>query len=58
MASGPITSGQIDGETVETVSDFTFWAPKSLKQKASYMKKINKINKLPARMMKIFKKQK
>ena len=25
MASGPITSWQIDGETVETVSDFTFW---------------------------------
>lgn len=31
---------------------------KSLKQKASYMKKINKINKLPARMIKTFKKQK
>ena len=30
MASGPITSWQIDGETVETVADFTFWAPKSL----------------------------
>ena len=31
MASGPITSGQIDGETVETVSDFIFCgAPKSL----------------------------
>ena len=30
MASGPITSWQIDGETVETVSDFIFWAPKSL----------------------------
>ena len=29
-ASGPITSWEIDGETVETVSDFTFWAPKSL----------------------------
>ena len=28
MASGPITSWQIDGETVETVSDFIFWAPK------------------------------
>ena len=25
MASGPITSWEIDGETVETVSDFTFW---------------------------------
>ena len=30
MASGPITSWQIDGETVETVRDFIFWAPKSL----------------------------
>ena len=31
MASSPITSWQIDGETVETVSDFIFWgAPKSL----------------------------
>ena len=29
MASGPITSWEIDGETVETVSDFVFWAPKS-----------------------------
>ena len=30
MASGPITSWEIDGETVETVSAFIFWAPKSL----------------------------
>ena len=30
MASGPITSWEIDGETVETVADFIFWAPKSL----------------------------
>ena len=30
MASDPITSWVIDGETVETVSDFIFWAPKSL----------------------------
>ena len=30
MASGPITSRQIDGETVETMTDFIFWAPKSL----------------------------
>ena len=28
MASGPITSWQIDGETVETVADFTFWGSK------------------------------
>ena len=30
MASGPITSWEVDGETVEAVSDFFFWAPKSL----------------------------
>ena len=30
MAFGPITSWEIDGETVETVADFIFWAPKSL----------------------------
>ena len=30
MASGPITSWQIDGETVETVDDFTWGVPKSL----------------------------
>ena len=30
MASGPTTSWEIDRETVETVSDFIFWAPKSL----------------------------
>ena len=30
MASSPITSWEMDGETVETVADFIFWAPKSL----------------------------
>ena len=30
MVSGPITSWQVDGETVETVSDFIFFGPKSL----------------------------
>ena len=30
MASGPITSWEIDGETMEAVSDFIFWAPKLL----------------------------
>ena len=30
MASDPITSWEIDGETVETVSDFIFWSPKAL----------------------------
>ena len=29
MASGPITSWEIDGETMETVTDFILWAPKS-----------------------------
>ena len=38
MASGPITSWQIDGETVETVSDFIFWAPKSLQMVAAAVK--------------------
>ena len=38
MASGPITSWQIDGEAVETVSDFIFWAPKSLKMMIAAMK--------------------
>ena len=39
MASGPITSWQIDGETVETVSDFNFGgAPKSLQMVISDMK--------------------
>ena len=37
MASGPITSWQIDGETVETVADF-FWAPKSLLMVIAAMK--------------------
>ena len=38
MASGPITSRQIDGETVETVTDFIFWAPKSLQMVTVAMK--------------------
>ena len=38
MASGPITSWQIDWETVETVSDFIFWAPKSLQMVIAAMK--------------------
>ena len=38
MASSPITSWQIDGETVETVADFIFWAPKSLKMVIAAMK--------------------
>ena len=38
MASGPITSWQIDGETVETVSDFIFGAPKSLQMVIAAMK--------------------
>ena len=38
MASGPITSWEIDGETLETVSDFIFWAPKSLQMVIAAMK--------------------
>ena len=38
MASGPITSRQIDGETVETVSDFILGAPKSLQMVTAAMK--------------------
>ena len=38
MASGPITSWEIDGESVETVSDFIFWAPKSLQMVIAAMK--------------------
>ena len=38
MASGPITSWEIDGETVETVSDFIWGAPKSLQMVIAAMK--------------------
>ena len=38
LASGPITSWETDGETVETVSDFFFWAPKSLQMVITDMK--------------------
>ena len=38
MASGPITSWEIDGETVETVSNLFFWAPKSLQMVTAAMK--------------------
>ena len=38
MASGPITSWQIDGETMETVRDFIFWAPKSQQMVTAAMK--------------------
>ena len=39
MASGPITSWEIDGETVETMPDFIFWgAPKSLQMVTAAMK--------------------
>ena len=50
MASGPITSWQIDGKTVETVTDFTFGAPKSqqmvtaaMKLKVTYMSNLYSI---------------
>ena len=38
MASGPVTSWEIDGETVETVSNFFYWAPKSLQMIIAAMK--------------------
>jgi len=38
MSSGPITSWKIEGERVETVSDFFFWAPKSLQMVTAAMK--------------------
>ena len=38
MASGPITSWPVDGETVETVRDLMFWAPKSLQMVIAAMK--------------------
>ena len=38
MASGTITSWQIDGETIETVTEFVFWAPKSLQMVTAAMK--------------------
>ena len=38
MASSPITSWQIEGETMETVTDFPYWAPKSLQMVTAAMK--------------------
>ena len=38
ITSSPITSWQIDGETVETMADFIFWAPKSLQMVTAAMK--------------------
>ena len=38
MASGPITSWQIDRETMETMGDFIFWVPKSLQMVTTAMK--------------------
>ena len=38
MASGPIISWQIDGETMEMVTDFIFWAPESLQMVIAAMK--------------------
>ena len=38
MASGPITSWQIDGETMEKVTDFIFWAPESPQMMTAAMK--------------------
>ena len=43
MASGPITSWEIDGETAETVSDFIFWTPKSLQMVTAAMTNLDSI---------------
>ena len=48
MASGPNTSWQIDGETMETVRDFIVWAPKSLQMVTAAMK-IKDICSFPSR---------
>ena len=48
-ASGPITSWEIDGETVERVSDFIFWAPKSL-QMVTAAKKLKDTYSLEAKL--------
>ena len=44
MAFGPITSWEIDGETVETVIDFTFWAPWGRKESDMTQQLNNNIN--------------
>ena len=49
MASGPITSWQIDGETVETVADLFVWAPKSLQTVAAAMK-LKDVNSLEGKL--------
>ena len=38
VASSPVTSWQIDGETMETVADFIFWTPKSLQMETAAIK--------------------
>ena len=40
IAPGPITPWEIDGETVETVSDFIFWAPNSLQMVIAAIKDV------------------
>ena len=56
MASGPITSWEIDGETMETVSYFIFWAPKSLQMVIAAMKlKDAYFLKVPTNLDSIFK---
>ena len=61
MASAPITSWQTDGETMKTVSDFIFWAPRSLQMGTAAMTLIqnleikmeSQINSLEARIEKM-----
>ena len=49
MASGPITSWEIDGETVETVSDFIFWGSK-ITQMVNVAMKLNDIYSLDEKL--------
>ena len=49
MASGPVTSWEIDGETVETVSDFNFWAPK-LPQMVTAAMKLKDVSSLEGKL--------
>ena len=54
MASGPITSWQIDGETVETVSDFIFGGPPKSQQMATAAMKLKDTYSLEAKLDSIF----
>ena len=54
MASGPITSWQIDGETVETVTDYFWGAPKSLQMVTAAMKLKESYDQLRQHIIKLY----